>query len=128
MELKDLQYFKDRFLALNIEMIEAKELLKLVDTAISNFEKMENNGNLFHAFFNDVWGLLSEIADNVEEINFQAIKAMEAEFAGHTLFYRLEQGWLTRQENAPTDFDYFNDILKNEGSNIILNNSISIFK
>lgn len=111
MDLDDLIFFKERFEMLKLQMVEAKDLLGVVETAISNFEKMEENGHYFHAFYYEVWGLLTEIGDSVDSKYIKEIKAMEAEFAGHTLFYRLSEGWLIREENAPLDFASFGAVL-----------------
>lgn len=115
MDLNELLYFKERFEDLNLNSYESDRLISIINAAISSFDKIEYKDDIHHSFYWEVWGLLSEIGDHVvSKEDLKKIKAMNAEFAGHTLTYRLSKGWLQRVENAPTEFKNFSSYLQND--------------
>lgn len=66
-----------------------------------------------HALFSELWGLVSRALDHADfdSARQDEVEALEAEMAGHVLFYRLARGWLMRSEGAPTEFPLFKEAI-----------------
>lgn len=105
---KKLKYLRSRLERLSGGELSAAE--SLVSAAIS-VDQIQPEAE--HALFTELWEHISRALDheNFDLSNFDEVKSIESEVAGHVLTYRMARGWLVRAPGSPTKFPCFSEAI-----------------
>ncbi|ENV52070.1 hypothetical protein L292_2080 [Acinetobacter junii CIP 107470 = MTCC 11364] len=114
MDKEDILFLQNRIRLLKLNKAKCyaikgihKDINKIIDDAITNYEDLKSSLENEFQFYNNIWYLLSLLGNKIfverPDDFFNTLRAMEREFAGLTLLKAIEIGWLIKTPLAPVN-------------------------